>query len=59
MKITLQTTEVFGDEKYRPGDEVDLPADHPVTVKTLALEAEAKAGEAKAKKASRTDAGRD
>ena len=36
--VTLRTTEVLDGKKCRPGDKVPLPTDHPVAVKTAALE---------------------
>lgn len=42
VKVRLGSTEVLDGVKRRPGDEVELPADHPVVAKTLASEAIAK-----------------
>ena len=56
MKVTLATTEVLDGVKRRPGDVVDLPADHPVAQKTLAAEKAAAEALQPKKKA---DAGRD
>lgn len=36
VAVPLISTEVLDGVKRRPGDVVELPADHPVAVKTLA-----------------------
>ena len=38
VKVKLRSTEVVDGVKRRPGDVVDLPADHPVAQKVRAAE---------------------
>ena len=51
VPVTLQTTEVIGGMKRRPGDVVELEADDPIAVKTREME-KAAAPAAKAKSGS-------
>ena len=49
IPVTLQTTEVIGGVKRRPGDVVELDENDPIAVKTAAMEMAARVPAVKAK----------